>query len=120
MIENMAIQLTDERRRWGAVKEVNGDSRKPMDLLDPLHISLMVETLHMLQQNKAYGAVQLQATVEIENLLTDAMNDTSGNSTLYVPIPRGADRQRKLEIVADHEAWLRNNLGVSTSYNQIG
>jgi hypothetical protein len=124
MIENMAIQLTDERRRWGAVKQVSdGGERHPMSLLDPLHVALMVEALSMLQKSKAYGNVQLEATLRVEGMLRDAITDTDAADTLHVPIPRGnppISESRLVLATKHHVEWLRNNPGVSTSYNKIG
>lgn len=121
MIENMAIQLTDERRRWGAVKQHVEGELKPMALLDPLHVALMVETLNMLQRSRQYGGIQLQATVEVEKVLIEALTDKGDSGIINIPIPRGDVRPSGLEIAsADHMAWLRQHPSVSTSYNKIG
>ncbi|HSD56160.1 MAG TPA: hypothetical protein VLA92_03330 [Candidatus Saccharimonadales bacterium] len=120
MIENMAVQLTDERRRWGAVKQTQGEQHKPMDLLDPVHVALMLETLRMLQQSQGYSNVQLQATGAVEQTLREAIDDPGSQSSIHIPVPRGIVSEPKLVVSGDHEAWIRHNLSVSTSYNRIG
>jgi hypothetical protein len=120
IIENMATQFADERRRWGAVKQVDPETgiRKPMNLIEPAHIALMVESLDMLQKHKSYGHVQLAATVEVENMLTAALKDSDASpSKLSIPIPRLI--QPNSNPSSGSEEWIRKHLSVSTSYNKL-
>lgn len=119
VLENMAIQLTDERRRWGAVKQVDSaGNRRPMELLDPVYLSLMIETMAMLQKSRTYGRVQLAATVRVEEMLTTALHEPASSETLHIAVPHVTDPARLPDN--DSTRWIQQHLGVSTSYNRIG
>lgn len=119
MIENMAVQFADERRRWGAVKISEGTDNelsRPLDLFDPLHISIMLESLDLLQNSKKFKAAQLSATVSIEAVLEESLS--SGNSDDKIKIPLNLDASMP-KIKGDKIDWIRHNLSVTTSYNRI-
>ena len=120
MIENMAVQFADERRRWGAVKQVDADgNRRPMDLFDPLHVAMMIETLDMLQRSQTYGSVQLAASLEVNTMLADAVTDKSSSDRLWIPVPR-VNPGDVVKLDNANAEWMRQNISVSTSYNRIG
>lgn len=119
MIENMAIQFTDERRRWGAVKQSGDFNRTPMPLLDPLYIAMMIDALVLVQHSDTYNAVQLAATLAVETMLTSAVTDDASESRFTIPIP--IDQGISMVKFDDKRAdWIAKHLSVSTSYNRIG
>lgn len=121
MIENMAIQFADERRRWGAVKVQEGaelQERRPIDLFEPLHLSIMLESLSLLQHSKKFKVAQLAATVSMEAVLEDAIHDSRSESQIVIPVPLGM-MPTITAIKGDKMRWIRDNLSVSTSYNRI-
>lgn len=119
MIENMAVQFADERRRWGAVKveDATTDTRRPIDLFEPLHLSMMIESLRLLQVSRKFNTAQLAATVGIEAILEEALHDSGSESRIIVPVSFEPVIHR--DISDDKLAWIRNNLSVTTSYNRI-
>lgn len=118
MVENMAIQFSDERRRWGSVK-MRGNSRAatPLALFDPMHISIMIETLHLIQGNKNFQTAQFAATVAVEHMLETVLDDEGSETTIAIPIPK--PNNSEITIAEEKLEWLRRHPSVSTSYNRI-
>jgi len=64
-----------------------------------------------------YGNVQLAATVEVDNVLADALHDSSPTDWLYIPVPRNT--RRYVGPRNESEDWISKHLSVSTSYNHL-
>ena len=121
MIENMAVQIADERRRWGSVKlKPAGDPEqaRPMQLLEPLHVALMIDSLALLQRNRRFGAAQFASTLAVEQMLEVVLDDKNDESTITIPVP--GQEARGTVLAGDKLEWLKRYPSVSTSYNQIG
>lgn len=120
VIENMAIQIADERRRWGTIKQFdpNTGERQPMALLDPLYISFLIDAISTLQgdQNEQiFTRVQYGIAATIEDFLkrmlvepaVETVETIHGNPSLLEHPPT---------IDRTIEKWIRSRLFFTTSY----
>lgn len=120
VIENMAIQIADERRRWGAVKQRRGGgpTRSVTRLLDPLHLSLLIEATNAVQQCEIYPTVQLAALASVDDLLGRELLEAEGGAQFQLYVPRGVET-----VLAEADSakieWFRQHLDFSTSYHPI-
>lgn len=121
IIENMAIQFADERRRWGAVKQIDtAGNRSPMALLDPLHISMMIEMINLVQTSGDYKNIQLSATLAVEEVLETIVYEKGDVSSLYIPVPKEAgDTIRSRGSDTKRMEWLQRNIGLTTLYGRV-
>jgi hypothetical protein len=120
VVENMVVQIADERRRWGAIKQRRGNGRTQSvaGLLDPLHLSLLIEATDALQKCQTYRPVQLEALMLVEDLLEHELLQTAGGSQFRVNVPRSigvAPRTGSLTMIE----WFEQNLGFSTCYDPV-
>ncbi len=118
VIENMLVQLCDERRRWGAVKQGLGsfDTKVPMNLFDPVYISMLIESVAALQRSNSFVRAQIMGNLGVESVLTEALSkDASGHFTVQVP----SSHWQKPELPARHVEWLKRNPHASTVYRAV-
>jgi hypothetical protein len=120
VVENMVVQIADERRRWGAVKQRRGGDRiqSVTRLLDPLHLSLLIEATNAVQQCETYPTVQLEALALVDDLLERELLQTEGGTQFRVDVPRGIGATLAEADLAKTE-WFRQHLDLSTCYNPI-
>lgn len=118
VIENMVIQMADERRRWGAVKERQLDgSHRPLDLTDPLYMAFMIQAVECLQRSTDFVDAQLAASLYVNETLRELVNMPPSDVHIRVPIPTGG--RVNVGSPGDDADWIRRHLGVSTSYNHL-
>lgn len=120
VVENMVVQIADERRRWGAVKQRLGDARiqSVTRLLDPLHLSLLIEAANAIQQCETYPTVQLESLAVVDDFLERELLQTDGDTHFRVDVPRGVGAVLAEADVAKVE-WFRQHLDFSTCYNPV-
>ena len=120
VIENMLVQIPDQRRRWGAVKQRLGDGRIRIvtRLLDPLHLGLLIEATNAVQQCETYPTVQLEALALVDDLLERQLLQTNGDTQFRVDVPRGVGAALAEADLAKIE-WFRQHLDFSTCYSPV-
>lgn len=73
IIDNMGVQIADERRRWGAVKHLN-DGARPMLLFDPEHLSFITDAvIHLRTEMPRHLKSQLGVARTVNGVLEDAL-----------------------------------------------
>jgi hypothetical protein len=120
VIENMVVQIADERRRWGAIKQRQSDGQIQgvTKLLDPLHLSLLIEATNAVQQCETYRTVQLEAMTLVDGVLERELLQTGGDTQFRVDVPRGVGAALAEADLSKIE-WFRQHLDFSTCYNPI-
>jgi hypothetical protein len=119
IVENMALQIADERRRYGSVKQRDprtGDM-SPMKLLDPIYLAFLVEATSHLQGLSDYRGRQVEAASLVEGILETLVSGHLAQDQLRV-MPPSRNRHSKNKIDQNKEDWFKNNLGDLTVYNK--
>lgn len=119
VIENMLVQLCDERRRWGAVKQGSGDfaTKVPMNLFDPVYIAMLIEAVAALQRSNNFQRAQIMGNLGVESVLAAALSgEADGKFTVQIP----SVNWERPDLPARHVEWLIRNPHASTVYRPVG
>lgn len=120
VVENMALQIADERRRYGAVKQrdVNGNYT-PMRLMDPLYIALLIDCVNVVQESDSFERAQILGVCAVEHALESVIENPYSGKKIALEIP-DTDRVDDITLVAPSKVeWFRNNLGLLTIYSKL-
>lgn len=120
VIENMAIQLADERRRWGTIKQLDPKigEKRPMALLDPLYVSFLIEAISTLQgdeNEQRFARIQYGVAATIEKFLERMLEDPTTETTETVH-GNNVFLEHPPVINKSVEDWIRSRLFFTTSY----
>lgn len=118
IIENMAIQIADERRRWGSIKQTTSEGVRPMHLLDPIYMAMLIDSVRSLQPTEQlfrFLKVQFGVSAILQDYFVNALktpelisedNIRGDEATLLAP-----------PIISDRDTeWLHSRLYFSASY----
>jgi len=117
VVKDVAAQIADERRRWGAVKRMKRTesgllvTEEVISLYDPLYIAFVINAIKHLSAHKdRYLNAQQQLNLEVEQLLVDYVKTGKTKSILNV-LKLG----ETVHHINDHDAqWLNANPAMST------
>lgn len=121
VIENMAIQIADERRRWGTVKQCDATTGKtrPMPLLEPLYVAFLIDGTHLLQTHgRGFAAIQVHTAAHVDTFLQDALHSMDQSTTARVTL--GDISHDSMKRLAETDvAWLQDHPYFSTAYTSL-
>jgi hypothetical protein len=118
VVQNMATQVSDERRRWGSVKQrdaVTGEYRS-MRLLDPVYIALLIDSVDSVRAHEAdLRQSQVDLSVQVEALLEAAIDDPESDThglILKSPPP--------VQISPEKVQWFAAHPHFAANYSKVG
>jgi hypothetical protein len=119
VLENAIIQTADERRRFGSVKQKNTQTgvRTPMNLLDPLYVAFVIDTVTSIQNYSEYSTLQVATSIGVENMLGDIAQGDIPSQTYHMLVPNLAQLSNRSFNIPDSK-WFMDNYQQLTSYNK--
>lgn len=117
IIENMAIQIADERRRYGAVKMNDGNEEKsPMPILYPMYLAFLIDSTNVLVKcSQKYDRALVQVICMVEQVLEQYALGKCEKAHLPV---KNLEDQVELKISHDKLQWILNNKMYLTTYTR--
>lgn len=118
VIENMALQIADERRRYGGVKQADTLGQKhPMRLLDPTYIAFLIDSTITVQRSPSFINAQVQGAMIVEGILEATMDGQYGHGEIITVFPPKPEEQTGIETNSEKVGWFSDNLGRITAYS---
>jgi len=118
VIENMAVQIADERRRYGAVKmrDQNG-LMKPMPLLHPVYLAFLIDSVKVLQEIDESDKAQIQTICMVEEVLETIKGGNTGKEMRVEPSRIG--NKFTTNISPKKIEWISQNKARLTTYTSV-
>lgn len=115
VIENMVVQIADERRRYGSVKMKDASgSMAPMPLLEPLYLAFLIDSVRALQNSSTYETTQVQAICMVEEVLKE-IRQGKVDDTIYLR-PSRIGTSFSTEVIPETVDWIAAHKARLTTY----
>lgn len=116
IISNMAMQIPDERRRFGHIKKREGEKEKPMRLLDGEYITFIVDAIsELIKAEKEFIRAEEVFSSHVERFLEQSLD---GESTDFIIKP-DKFHETDNEISEHKKNWFHGHRGFSTIYESV-
>ncbi len=118
VIENMAVQIADERRRYGSVKMRSGNGdMQPMPLMHPLYLAFLVDSVRVLQQEVGFSEAQVQTVCMIEEIMEGIQQGRITESVFVKPLRIGSSFSTGISVGKIN--WIIKNKAQLTTYTRV-